>query len=71
MSVRTMGFCPFQIGGRLGFEYLDANDASHLYGVQQGEATPARNAYAPGDTRTPRLELSTAIPATSVSTHNG
>lgn len=52
----------FHVGGRLGVEYLDGGTANHLYGVSADEATSIRSAYSPGETLTPRIELSAGLP---------
>ena len=59
---RSVSVGLFQIEGRLGVEYLDANFAAHLFGVGKNEATSARAAYSPGETWTPHIELSAALP---------
>lgn len=59
---RTMAVGLFHVGGRLGVEYLDADFGNHLYGVRPDEATASRGAYSSGETLTPRIELSAALP---------
>ena len=59
---RTVAVGVFHVGGRVGVEYLDGDTANHLYGVSQDEATSIRSAYSPGETLTPRIELSAALP---------
>ena len=55
----------FEVKGRLGAEYLDADAAAHLYGVRPDEATSLRAAYQPGALWTPRIELSASLPVGS------
>ncbi|MEC3862954.1 MipA/OmpV family protein [Mesobacterium sp. TK19101] len=59
---RTMAVGLFHVGGRLGVEYFDADFGNHLYGVRPDEATASRGPYSPGETLTPRIELSAALP---------
>jgi outer membrane scaffolding protein for murein synthesis (MipA/OmpV family) len=59
---RTVAVGVFHVGGRLGVEYLDGDFANHLYGVSPDEATSIRSVYSPGETLTPRIELSAALP---------
>ena len=59
---RTVAVGVFQVGGRVGVEYLDADSANHLYGVRANEANSTRSAYSLGETLTPRIELSAALP---------